>query len=52
MRDATWTMIQGNSLAMGLWRAYRRLPESLRIPMRCCVSDLGNGFDDSEARSR
>jgi hypothetical protein len=34
MRDATWTMIQGNSLAMGLWRAYRRLPESLRIPMR------------------
>lgn len=34
MRDATWTMIQGNSVAMGLWRAYRRLPVSLRIPMR------------------
>jgi hypothetical protein len=34
MRDATWTMIQGNSLAMQLWRAYRRMPDSIRVPLR------------------
>jgi hypothetical protein len=34
MRDATWTMIQGNPVAMRLWRAYRRLPGTLRIPLR------------------
>jgi len=40
MRHATWSHIQGNPLAMGLYRSYRQLPEELRAPARWAVSPL------------
>lgn len=38
MRHATWSYIQGNSLAMRLYRSYRLLPEEFRAPARWAVS--------------
>lgn len=34
MRHASWTAIESSPLAMGLYRAYRRLPERVRAPAR------------------
>ena len=42
MRHATWTAIEGNSLAMEAYRAYRRLPGFVRTPARWLVAPRWN----------
>lgn len=34
MRHQTWNTIEGNALALRIYRSYRRLPDALRAPMR------------------
>ncbi|MEN3794734.1 hypothetical protein [Fulvimarina sp. MAC3] len=38
MRHTTWTAIEGNSVTMDLYRAYRRLPGYVRTPARWIVA--------------
>jgi hypothetical protein len=40
MRHATWKAIEGNALAMRIYRSYRQLPEEIRGPARWFVAPL------------